>query len=194
MILQYICLLHCVSNNRGVHACCYRMQVRFLFSPVCDLFILFFLFLYEIFRKRLNGFAPNSHGRRIWSLARTSLNVRVKGQSHHGVFLPIDNALWGVAYAVRCKWRHPAADGTIPSLLGVTAVHADGGLRAVCVWWNIFSSSSFIGWICLVVETFNCWNSVNCASTAFKDTWRKLFLLIYSACFVYTYNICYMHQ
>ena len=28
----------------------------------------------------LNGFAPNSHGRRVWSFARTSLNVKVKGQ------------------------------------------------------------------------------------------------------------------
>jgi len=28
----------------------------------------------------LNGFAPNSQGRRVWSFARTSLNVRVKGQ------------------------------------------------------------------------------------------------------------------
>jgi len=30
----------------------------------------------------LNGFAPNSQGRRVWSLTRTSLNVRskVKGQ------------------------------------------------------------------------------------------------------------------
>ena len=28
----------------------------------------------------LNGFAPNSHGRRVWSSARTSLNVKVKSQ------------------------------------------------------------------------------------------------------------------
>jgi len=38
-----------------------------------------FLFVYEIFRERLNGFAPNSHGRRVWSLAWTSLKVKVKG-------------------------------------------------------------------------------------------------------------------
>jgi len=33
-------------------------------------------------REPLNGFAPNSHGTRVWSLARTSLNlkVKVKGQ------------------------------------------------------------------------------------------------------------------
>jgi len=28
----------------------------------------------------LNGFAPRSHGRRVWSLARMSLKVKVKGQ------------------------------------------------------------------------------------------------------------------
>ena len=38
-----------------------------------------FLFVYEIYG---NGFAPNSHGIRVWSLAR-SLNVKVKGQGHH---------------------------------------------------------------------------------------------------------------
>jgi len=37
-------------------------------------------FMYEISRGSLNGFAPNSHGRLIWSLVRTSLNVKVKGQ------------------------------------------------------------------------------------------------------------------
>jgi len=39
-----------------------------------------FLFVYEIFREPLNGFAPNSHGRRVWSFARTSLKVDIKGQ------------------------------------------------------------------------------------------------------------------
>jgi len=39
-----------------------------------------FLFVYEISQEPLNGFAPNSHGRRVWSLARKSLNVKVIGQ------------------------------------------------------------------------------------------------------------------
>jgi len=39
-----------------------------------------FLFVYEISLEPLNGFAPNSHGRRVLSLAGTSLNVKVKGQ------------------------------------------------------------------------------------------------------------------
>jgi len=40
------------------------------------------LFMYEISWEPLNRFAPNSHGRHVWSLARTSLNVKVKGQGH----------------------------------------------------------------------------------------------------------------
>jgi len=43
-----------------------------------------FLFAYEISLEPLNGFAPYSHGRRVWSLARTSLNVKAKGQSLKG--------------------------------------------------------------------------------------------------------------
>jgi len=40
------------------------------------------LFVYEISREPLNRFAPNSQGRRDWSLARANLNVKVKGQGH----------------------------------------------------------------------------------------------------------------
>jgi len=40
--------------------------------------------VYEVSRGPLNGFAPNSHWTRVWSLARTSLNVAVKGQGHRG--------------------------------------------------------------------------------------------------------------
>ena len=40
--------------------------------------------VYEIPREPLNGFAPNSQGRRVWSLARTRLNVKVKDQGHQG--------------------------------------------------------------------------------------------------------------
>ena len=45
-----------------------------------------FLFIYEIYREPLNGFTPNSHERRVWSLAWMSLNVKVKvkGQGHKG--------------------------------------------------------------------------------------------------------------
>ena len=45
---------------------------------------MFFLFVYEKSREPLNGFGPNSRGRRVWSLARRSLKVTVKGQGHQG--------------------------------------------------------------------------------------------------------------
>ena len=55
---------------------------------------LLFLFVYEISRESLNGFAPNSHGRRAWSLARMSLKAKVKGQGHQGqkAFLALSGA------------------------------------------------------------------------------------------------------
>ena len=46
--------------------------VRFCFGTVCD-----FWFMCEISQEQLNGFAPNSRGRLVWSLARTSLKVKV---------------------------------------------------------------------------------------------------------------------
>ena len=52
-------------------------KVLFLAPSVCGV-----LFAYKISREPLNGFAPNSHGRRVWSLARTSLKVKVKSQSY----------------------------------------------------------------------------------------------------------------
>jgi len=53
-----------------------------------------FLFVYEIYREPLNGFAPNSQERRVWSLARINLNVKVRGQrsrspgTKNGIFRP----------------------------------------------------------------------------------------------------------
>jgi len=39
---------------------------------------------YSVSQDMLNGFAPNWHRRRVWSLARTSLKVKAKGQGHQG--------------------------------------------------------------------------------------------------------------
>jgi len=51
-------------------------------SEVCKVLFLAlsvtFLFVYEISSEPVNGFAPNSPGRRAWSLARTSLNCQVQ--------------------------------------------------------------------------------------------------------------------
>ena len=46
-------------------------KVPFLAPSVCGV-----LFVCEI--SPLNGFAPSSHGRRVWFLARTSLKVKVR--------------------------------------------------------------------------------------------------------------------
>ena len=43
-----------------------------------------FLFVYEISREPLNGFARNSQRKRVWSIARTCLKVNVKGKGHRG--------------------------------------------------------------------------------------------------------------
>jgi len=42
--------------------------------------IVTFVFVHEISREPLSGFAPNSQRRRVWSLARMNLNAKVKGQ------------------------------------------------------------------------------------------------------------------
>ena len=55
--------------------------------------------MYEISRELLNGFAPNSQGRHVWSLALTSLNVKVKGEDHrdkNGVFWPFQRPVCGL--------------------------------------------------------------------------------------------------
>jgi len=86
-------------------------------------------------------FASNLQRRRVWSVARTSLNVKVKGQGHQGQkerktaeSSPL--TMRSKACAVR-RTLHAAADDTIasqPRGVGVTAAHADGGLHAVYVW------------------------------------------------------------
>jgi len=45
---------------------------------------LWFFCVYEISRELLNGFAPNLRGRHAWSLAQTSLKVKVNGQGRQG--------------------------------------------------------------------------------------------------------------
>jgi len=61
-----------------ITACSELPKVLFLALSVT------FLFVYEISQQPLNGFAPNSQGRCVWSLTRMSLNVQVKSQGHQG--------------------------------------------------------------------------------------------------------------
>ena len=61
----------------------------FLVLSVCG-----FLFVYEISCEPLNEFAPNSHGRRIWSIARTSLKVKVTWDKKTAFFSPLGACVW----------------------------------------------------------------------------------------------------
>jgi len=104
----------------------YRLQVRFCFSAVCDFFVC--LFVPPVFVEPLNGFAPNSQGRRVWTIAPTSLNVKVKGQSHQGQKFAVHsyhpNGTRSLKMTPRSSGRHHC----------VTAGDDFGDLRAVYVW------------------------------------------------------------
>jgi len=55
------------------------ITIPLLLLPHSDSISLWF-FVHEISQEPQNRFAPNSHGRRVLSLARMSLKVKVKGQ------------------------------------------------------------------------------------------------------------------
>ena len=100
---------------------CYCMQVWFCFYHCLWLF----LFVHQISRERLNGFVPNSQQRRVWTLARTSLNVKIiikvtmdkAGKTAASSPLTVHCKVC----AIHCKWR-ASGDSTIPWLTGV---HSD---------------------------------------------------------------------
>ena len=62
-----------------ITACSEVQKVLFLVLVVCG-----FLSVSQTSPEPLNRFAPNSHGRHIWSLAWTSLKVKVTGEGHQG--------------------------------------------------------------------------------------------------------------
>ena len=79
----------------SAHHTCFMHTLHYLKCPNCTVFttcselrkvlflalsVTFCLFVNQISHEPLNGFVPNSQGRCVWSLARTSLNVKVKGQ------------------------------------------------------------------------------------------------------------------
>jgi len=116
-----------LSNH---YTCEYRIiiagKLGCVFSAVCDCFHSFiFLFVNQISPEMLNGFAPNSQGRRVSSLAQTSLNVNVKGQGDRSP-----------GYKMRCAFPSPPAVTEWSCLLQhrVTRHCQGGGLCAVYVW------------------------------------------------------------
>jgi len=93
-----------------------------VFSAVCGFFC---FFVPQISPEPLNGSAPNSQGRRVWSLGRVWMSrSKVKGQGHQGPKKSEDCRVIPIQWVVRCKiW---AADGTI---LWPPGVHGDGNFR-----------------------------------------------------------------
>jgi len=71
----------------------------------------------------MNGFAPNSQGRRVWSFAHTSLNVKVKGQrsrspgTKNALCTPNIPAVLTELNAVVADNVAQAANATSPSLV-----------------------------------------------------------------------------
>jgi len=94
-----------------------------------------FLFVTQISPERLNGFAPNSQGRRVWSLAWTSLNVKVTRDKTGKTPASSPLTMHCKACATHCKWHQPAADGTI-----LSQPWGDG---SACWWRHVCS-------VCLV--------------------------------------------
>jgi len=115
-----------------------------LFLAVSVTFLIAFLFVNQISRKRLNRFAPNTKERRIWSLSLAcvlsclnkrilidwlSLNVKVKGQRSRSPGTKMRYALpsppaanewsdlvYDALWRTRYKQSHSATDGTITLL------------------------------------------------------------------------------
>jgi len=96
---------------------------KVLFLALWLVCFLFFLFVNQISPEPLNGFAPNSHGRRVWSLARTSLNVKVKLQCNQGqknaLYTPVTpGQRRNGPFCCMTYTKSSSSRGTIPSLPG----------------------------------------------------------------------------
>ena len=78
------CIYSCITSCRRHRTECLPQasKVLFLALSVISYCCFFYSFVTQISRERLNGFAPNSQGRRVWSIAGKSLNVKVKSQGH----------------------------------------------------------------------------------------------------------------
>jgi len=114
--------LHVITAHSELH------KVLFLALSVT------FSLVHEISPEQLNRFAPNSQGRRAWSLARTSLNVKVKDQGHQGK-MGFSADISGIAELICAKF--PQKTCLVPWSLTPTSLKVKvnfGGLHAVYVW------------------------------------------------------------
>ena len=102
----------------------------------------------QISREPLNGFAPNSQGRRAWSLARKTLDVKVKGQRSRSP-----------QTKTRCALPSPRQRRNGTRSLQITSFSsrqdhsvAAGGISGACVRF-MFGKTSFCSslFVCLYV-------------------------------------------
>jgi len=121
--------------NRGRHLCSAGRPSRWALAHILVLFV-FCLLVTHISRERLNGFAPNSQGRRAWSLARSNLKVNVKGQRSRLSGTTQRCALRSPPAAT--EWNALAANDVTQQRMAPFRRCRDGGnfgcLRAVYVW------------------------------------------------------------
>jgi len=131
------------SNGENYIEICWfltKLQTKIcwlFYGPRCS--FLFFLFVYEIYPEHLKGFAPNSQGKRVWSLARTSLNIEVKGQRSRSneFFQTYDHKytasfLWITVYISR---RVRLTRNVISIYSKGYETSAKGGDYTRTVWW-----------------------------------------------------------
>jgi len=78
--------------------------------------VTFFVCVWNVSGEPMNGFVPNSQGRRVWFLAQTSLNVMVKvpndisiGSAIVGeLMIMIDHTTLFITILGKCRSCHPA--------------------------------------------------------------------------------------
>jgi len=96
-------------------------KVLFLAPSVCC-----FLFVYEISPEPLNGFTPNSHGRRVLSLSQTSLKVKVKCHRSRSPLTEDKNVIFSPfisAACVRFMFGKTSLASSLPCRLSVTLLN-----------------------------------------------------------------------
>jgi len=150
--------------------------VRFCFLVVS----VTFLFVYEISRESLKWYATNSHGRRVWSLARTSFKVKVKGHRSRSprTKMGFTADISGTAERICAKFiRKTCLVSHSDEFEGQVTF---GCLRAVYVWKNIFV---------LVKCTCSSWYCFQQVTSLF--TWTQLMATTNRVKAKFHYAICF---
>jgi len=122
-------------NKKGIITTHSELHRVVFVGAVCDFFC---LCMYEISRETLNGLATNSRGRRVWSLARTSLKVKV---NFGGLRVLFEKNLCSSSF-FQCKRRRGS-----PKLPSIPMEEHEGTPRSyvrrdlILIWGNISSQT-----------------------------------------------------